>query len=148
MTVEHPLFARFLQFSAELSERKGAADHRRALLGGLRGRVLEVGAGSGVTFRHYPPEVDAVLAVEPEPTLRAAAEGAARDAPVAIDVVDGVAGALPGPDASFDAAVVSGVLCSVPDVPGAFAELRRGGRPRRGRRLFQHRAPRPPGGGG
>jgi ubiquinone/menaquinone biosynthesis C-methylase UbiE len=147
MTVEHPLFARFLQFSAELSERKGAADHRRSLLAGLRGRVLEVGAGSGVTFRHYPPEVDAVLAVEPEPTLRAAAEGAARDAPVAIDVVDGVAGALPGPDASFDAAVVSGVLCSVPDVPGALAELRRVLRPGGELRFYEHVAARRPAGG-
>src|SRR3954447_17883821 len=96
MTVEHPLFARFLQFSAELSERKGAADHRRSLLAGLHGRVLEVGAGSAVTSRHSPPEVDAVLAVEPEPTLRAAAEGAARQAPVALDRRDGAAGGARG----------------------------------------------------
>jgi SAM-dependent methyltransferase len=135
---EHPLFARFLQLSAEIGERKGAAEHRRALLAGLRGRVVEVGAGSGVTFRHYPAGVDEVLAVEPEPTLRAAAQRAAEDAPVQVRVVDGLADALPLDSGSADAAVVSGVLCSVPDPAAALAELRRVVRPGGELRFYEH----------
>jgi ubiquinone/menaquinone biosynthesis C-methylase UbiE len=143
---EHPLFARFMQFSAELGERKGAAEHRRALVRGLRGRVLEVGAGSGVTFRHYPASVEEVVAVEPEPTLRAAAQEAAREAPVAVHVVDGVADALPLGTGSVDAAVVSAVLCSVPDQARALAELRRVLRPGGELRFYEHVAARRPGG--
>jgi SAM-dependent methyltransferase len=137
---EHPLFARFLQLSAEIGERKGAAEHRRALLSGLRGRVVEVGAGSGVSFRHYPGAVDEVLAVEPEPTLRAAAQRAAGDAPVRVRVrvVDGIGGALPVDSGSADAAVVSGVLCSVPDPDAALAELRRVLRPGGELRFYEH----------
>jgi SAM-dependent methyltransferase len=144
--VEHPFFARFLQLSAEISERKGAAAHRRALLAGLRGRVLEVGAGSGITFRHYPATVDAVLAVEPEPTLRAAAQRAAAEVSVPIDVVDGLAGALPVDAGSVDAAVACGVLCSVPDPAGALAELRRVVRPGGELRFYEHVAAHRPGG--
>jgi hypothetical protein len=44
----------------------GAAEHRRALLADLAGRVLEIGAGNGRNFPHYPPAVTEVLAVEPE----------------------------------------------------------------------------------
>jgi SAM-dependent methyltransferase len=98
--------------------------HRR-LRAGLRGRVIEPGAGDGRTFEHYPPEVEHVLAVEPDPTARAAAAERARVAPVPIEVVAGVAETLPAADGSFDAAVVSSVLCSVPDPAGSLAELRR-----------------------
>ena len=92
-----------------------AYEHRRRLLDGLHGRVLELGCGDGRAFEHYPPEVTGVLAVEPDPTARAAAAERARDAAVSIDVVAGVAEALPAEDGAFDAAVVVWVLCSVPD---------------------------------
>jgi ubiquinone/menaquinone biosynthesis C-methylase UbiE len=91
----------------------------------MRGRVIEVGSGDGKSFEHYPPEVTSVLAVEPDPTARTAAAERARSAPVAIDVVGGTAEALPGEDGAFDAAVVMGVLCSVPDPATALRELRR-----------------------
>ena len=55
------------------------------------GRVLEVGAGNGLNFAHYPPAVTELLAVEPEPYLRALAETAAQQAAVPIRVVDGTA---------------------------------------------------------
>jgi hypothetical protein len=54
-----------------------------------------------------------VTAVEPEPRLRQIA-AAARTAPVPVTVTDGLASALPAADASFDAAVVTFVLCTVP----------------------------------
>jgi len=139
-----PLFARCLARSAAISERKGADAYRRRLLAGLSGRVVEVGAGSGVHFRHYPPTVAEVVAIEPEPNLRAMAEAAARDAPVAVRVVSGTAEALPAADASMDAGVSAGLLCSVPDPDAALAELARVLRPGGELRFYEHVvSPRP-----
>lgn len=107
------------------AEGRGQAEYRQRLLDGLRGRVVEVGAGNGLNFAHYPPEVAEVVAVEPEDHLRSLAEDAAARARVAMTVVDGTASALPVDDASCDAAVASLVLCTVPDQAAALAELRR-----------------------
>jgi len=133
-----PLFARCLARSAAISERKGAAEYRRRLLAGLSGRVIEVGAGSGIHFRHYPPAVTEVLALEPESNLRAMAEAAAREAPVAVRVVPGMAETLPAPDASMDAAVSAALLCSVPEPAAALAELARVLRPGGELRFYEH----------
>ncbi|MGH2953341.1 MAG: class I SAM-dependent methyltransferase [Solirubrobacterales bacterium] len=122
----------------ESRKAKGEDEHRRRLLAGLSGRVIEVGAGNGLNFPFYPEGVAEVVAVEPEPTLREAAVGAAREAPVRVEVIDGVAGALPAPDASFDAGVASLVLCSVPDQARALAELRRVIRPGGELRFYEH----------
>ena len=145
--LRRPFFARgYLRVSGEAEER-GVREHRRRLLDGLAGRVIEVGCGNGLNFGLYPPAVTEVLAVEPEPELRAHAEAAARTAPVPITVLPGVAGALPAADASFDAAIASLVLCSVPDQPAALAELRRVLKPGGELRFYEHvvsrrRAPR------
>lgn len=127
--VHHPWFARVYARMASSMEEMGAADHRRALLDGITGRVIEVGAGTGANFRHYPPTVDEVVAVEPEAYLRGLAERAAARTTARITVVDGVAEHLPAADGSVDAAVVSLVLCSVPDQSVALAEVRRVLRP-------------------
>jgi ubiquinone/menaquinone biosynthesis C-methylase UbiE len=78
--------------------------------------------------------VTGVLAVEPEPRLRAAAEQAAQATAVPVDVVDGLADRIPAEDGVFDAAVASLVLCSVPDQAVALRELARVLRP--GGRLY------------
>ena len=116
----------------------GAFAHRRALVAGLTGRVVEVGAGNGRMFAHYPSSVTAVVAIEPEPRLRASAVAAARDAAVPIEVVEGVAESLPAADGTFDAAVTSLVLCSVPDQPIALAEIPRVLRPGGELRFYEH----------
>jgi ubiquinone/menaquinone biosynthesis C-methylase UbiE len=134
--VSHPIFARFYAWASPRMERAGFGERRDQLLDGLAGRVIEVGAGNGMNFAHYPPEVTRVVAVEPEPRLRALAEAA--KAAVSIEVVDGTADRLPADDASFDAAVASLVLCSVPDVPAALAEIRRVLRPGAQLRFFEH----------
>jgi ubiquinone/menaquinone biosynthesis C-methylase UbiE len=87
--------------------------------------VIEVGSGDGRSFELYPPEVERLLAVEPDPTASAAAAERADAARILIEVVDGDAAALPAEDGAFDAAVVMGVLCSVPDPAVALRELRR-----------------------
>ena len=121
----HPLFARLWARLAPGIERQGAAEHRAGLLHGISGRVIEIGAGTGSNLPHYPAAVSEVVAVEPEPRLRDAAEAAARTVPFPVTVVDGVADRLPAADAGFDAAVATLVLCSVPDQAAALAEIRR-----------------------
>ena len=100
--------------------------------------MIEVGAGNGLNFPHYPADVEELVAVEPEEYLRERAVAAVRTAPVPIRVLDGVAGRLPAGDGSFDAAVVSGVLCSVPDQGSALADLRRVLRPGGELRFYEH----------
>jgi ubiquinone/menaquinone biosynthesis C-methylase UbiE len=123
---------------AEQMDARGAAEHRARLLAGLSGTVVEVGAGSGSNFAHYPPEVRRVIAVEPEPLLREAAQRAADDR---ISVSDGVAESLPLGDGEADAVVQSLVLCSVPDQAAALAEARRVLRPGGELRFYEHVIP-------
>lgn len=135
--VRHPVFARVYAWVSPRME-AGVAVHRRQLLAGLAGRVIEVGAGNGLNFAHYPAQVTGVLAVEPEPHLREIAQRNAGEAPVPVEVVAGVAERLPAPDATFDAAVVALVLCSVPNATAALDELYRVLRPGGQLRFFEH----------
>jgi SAM-dependent methyltransferase len=137
-----PRFARMYMRSAASAEERGGSDHRRRLLDGLSGTVVEIGAGHGLNFPLYPPEVTEVIAIEPEPTLRGRAEAAAESADIPIRVLAGVADELPLGDASVDAAVVSLVLCTVPDQSRAFAEIRRVLRPGGELRFYEHVIPR------
>jgi ubiquinone/menaquinone biosynthesis C-methylase UbiE len=105
---------------------------------GLRGSVVEVGAGGGPTFEHYPAEVEKLVAVEPDPVARTQAAERAALLPIDVEIVEGFADSLPAPDASCDAAVVSGLLCSVPDPRAALEELRRVLRPGGELRFLEH----------
>lgn len=136
--VHHPIFSRCYARLAPMEEKRGADAHRRELLADLSGRVVEVGAGTGINFAYYPDTVTEVLAVEPEPYLRTIATNAARLAPVPVTVLDGVADQLPLQDESCDAAVVSLVLCSVPDQASALTELHRVIRPGGGLRFYEY----------
>jgi len=136
--VSHPLFARCYGWLSQKAEAAGMADIRRELLAGLSGRVVEVGSGNGMNFRHYPVSVEAVTAVEPEPYLRARAEHASTEAAVPVQVVPGGAERLPFPDGTFDAGVASLMLCSVRDQNTALAELRRVVRPGGELRFYEH----------
>jgi ubiquinone/menaquinone biosynthesis C-methylase UbiE len=135
---QHPRFARLYERISAESERRGTAEHRDQVLAGLSGRVIELGAGNGLNFAHYPTTVTRVLAIEPEHRLRALAEQAAQTAPVPVEVIAGHAENLPVEDGSCDGAVVSLVLCSVPDPAAALAELRRVLRPDGQLRFFEH----------
>jgi ubiquinone/menaquinone biosynthesis C-methylase UbiE len=119
-------------------ETGGMAEHRRRALAGLTGTVIEIGAGNGLNFPHYPAGVTSVLAVEPNPYLRQAAGQQARQARVPVEVRDGAAERLPAADAAFDAAVVSLVLCSVADQRAALAEIHRVVRPSGQLRFLEH----------
>jgi len=137
--IKHPVFARIYAKCAGPSlEKAGIGAHRDRLLAGLDGEVVEVGAGNGLNFPHYPATVTRVVAVEPEPTLRALAEQAAGTASAPVEVVEGRAEALPFPDDSFDAAVACLVLCSVADQGAALREIGRVLRPGGTLRFFEH----------
>jgi SAM-dependent methyltransferase len=131
-------FARFLERREQQRPDLIAQDIRRRVLSGLRGDVIEVGSGDGRSFEHYPPELARLLAVEPDPAARATAAPRAADRPFPIEIVEGDAAALPAADAAFDAAVVMGLLCSVPDPAAALAELRRVLKPGGELRFWEH----------
>jgi ubiquinone/menaquinone biosynthesis C-methylase UbiE len=140
--IARPRFARMYLRSAASAEERGATDHRRRVLEGLSGTVVEIGAGHGLNFPLYPAEVTEVVAIEPEPTLRDEAETAAESANLPIRVLAGVADELPLDDESADAAVASLVLCSVPDQQRALGEIRRVLRPDGELRFYEHVIPR------
>lgn len=123
--IRHPWFSRVYPRIAAGMEAKGGSEHRDELLSGLTGRVVEIGAGHGVNFAHYPSSVTEVVAIEPEPRLRALAEEAAADVSIPVHVMPGTAEHLPLEDGSCDAVVFSLVLCSIGDVGAALAEARR-----------------------
>jgi ubiquinone/menaquinone biosynthesis C-methylase UbiE len=137
-SVRHPWFARFYERIAPTFDAKGGAAHRDELLAGLAGRVVEVGAGTGLNFGHYPETVTEVIAVEPEPYLRTKAELAAKDAAVAVTVVDGGADQLLVEAGVCDAGVASLVLCSVDDPLAALREFHRVIRPGGELRFYEH----------
>jgi ubiquinone/menaquinone biosynthesis C-methylase UbiE len=137
-SVHHPLFARFYTHVLARNEPEELRAFRDELLDGVSGRVVEVGAGSGANFPHYPASVTEVVAVEPEAYLREQAREAAKQSAVPVTVLDGVADALPLDDASCDAAVACLVLCSVPDQASALAELRRVLKPGGELRYLEH----------
>jgi SAM-dependent methyltransferase len=139
----HPVFARLYARVRPAVDEQGVGEHRRRLLQGLAGQVVEVGAGDGGNFALYPTEVSSVVAVEPEPYLRARAERHAMSAPVRVEVVNGTADRLPLADGSMDAVVVSLVLCSVPDQATALAEAFRVLRPGGELRFYEHVAAPP-----
>lgn len=142
--VRHPLFARFYVRATSKRNLPEEEAHRRRMVAGLSGTVIEVGAGNGLNFPFYPATVEQVVAVEPESVMRAAAVEAARVAPVVVEVVAGVAGRLPAEDESFDAGVASLMLCSVPDQARALAELHRVIRPGGELRFYEHVVARRP----
>jgi ubiquinone/menaquinone biosynthesis C-methylase UbiE len=131
MSVMGRLFAAMYDRMMRDTEEAGLREHRRALLSRASGRVLEIGAGTGLNLEHYGPAVTELVLTEPE-------EAMARKLRAKLDrgeVISAGAGDLPFEDASFDTVVSTLVLCTVPDQQGALAEIRRVLKPE-GRLLF------------
>src|SRR5258708_16223038 len=98
---------------------------RRRVCSGLAGDVMEIGFGSGLNVPFYPAAVTAVAAVEPSDlSWRLARDRVtAAAAPVSRSGLDGQS--LPFDDGSFDVALSTWTLCTIPDVTAALKEVRR-----------------------
>lgn len=125
------------RFTARAEKKSGAKAHRRRLVAEAKGEVLEVGAGTGRNLSLYESAAR-VVALEPEPDMRARAERRAGRSKVPVEVVDGDGTALAFPDGSFDTVVASLVLCSIPEPARALAEARRVLRPGGTLRFYEH----------
>lgn len=115
----------------------GGEEHRRRLVEEAGGKVLEIGAGTGKNFPLYGA-AERLVALEPDPAMRARARGAARKSRVPVEMVEGDAMALPFGEGSFDTVVFSLVLCTVPDPERVLAEARRVLRPGGALRFYEH----------
>jgi SAM-dependent methyltransferase len=109
------------------AEDAGLREMRRELLAQARGRVLELGAGTGLNLDHYPQSIESLTMVEPDPhmikQLRQKLADSGKSAEVS--VVEAPGEDLPFPDGSFDTVVVTLVLCTVPDADATLAEIKR-----------------------
>lgn len=110
-------------------------EYRRRVVPAAKGRVLEIGVGSGLNFRFYPNETKQVIGLDPSPKLLSMARSAIDGATQPIELVEGSAEALPLEDESIDTIVSTWTLCSIPDVKRGLEEARRVLRPD-GRFLF------------
>jgi len=109
--------------------------YRREVLVKARGRVLEVGVGSGLNFPLYGKRVDIVFGIDPSPRLLAMAHRRAAAAGVRVELLQGSATAIPLADNTIDTVVMTWALCSIPDPLAALREMRRVLKPD-GRLLF------------
>ena len=98
---------------------------RDEMLAGARGRVVEIGAGTGVNLEHYPPAVEELVCTEPEEPMARRLQRKAEASDLDVSVVHAPAERLPFPDDSFDTAVATLVLCTVDDPEAAVAEVAR-----------------------
>lgn len=99
---------------------------RRKVVPRARGRVLEVGLGSGLNFSLYDPaQVTSVTGLDPSEALFAYARERSRGLAFPVELLVGGAETNPLPDAAFDTVLVTYTLCSIPDVEAALAHMRR-----------------------
>jgi len=112
-----------------VGELVGMRRRRRALVADARGRVVEIGAGTGLNVRHYPDSIDELVLTEPEPGMRRKLARRLHNVGRSAHIVDASALQLPFADASVDTVVSTLVLCTVPDAEGALREIARVLRP-------------------
>jgi ubiquinone/menaquinone biosynthesis C-methylase UbiE len=102
-----------------------AARLRATVIPSARGRVLEIGIGSGLNLPYYTDAVDALCGIDPSGWLLHRAQATAAAAPFPVAIIQGSAEALPLEDRGFDRVVTTWTLCSIPDPLAALAEMRR-----------------------
>jgi ubiquinone/menaquinone biosynthesis C-methylase UbiE len=117
------------------TEAAGIRGERHELLARAEGATIEIGAGTGLNLEHYPASVTRLVLSEPDGHMRRRLAGRAETVRPAAELIDAGVGGLPFPDATFDTAVVTWVLCSIPDQRLALQEIARVLKPS-GRLLF------------
>jgi ubiquinone/menaquinone biosynthesis C-methylase UbiE len=110
----------------EASEEAGLREMRAQLLSGARGRVLELGAGTGLNLELYPREgLDGLVLTEPDPHMFKQLRQRAAKVCAGAELIQAGGEDLPFDDDNFDTIVVTLVLCTVPDQPAALREISR-----------------------
>jgi ubiquinone/menaquinone biosynthesis C-methylase UbiE len=104
---------------------KVAHPQRRRVCEGLAGEVVEIGFGSGLNLPHYPAAVKRVTAVEPAAVGWKLGAKRLRETSIPVQRAGVDAATLPFPDDSFDAALSTWTMCTIPDIAAALGELRR-----------------------
>lgn len=99
--------------------------YRREVVTAARGRVLEVGAGSGLNLEFYGKQVEVVYGIDTSPRLLAIARRRAAAADIRVAFVQGSANAIPLADSTMDTVVMTWTLCSIPNPLAALREMRR-----------------------
>jgi ubiquinone/menaquinone biosynthesis C-methylase UbiE len=108
------------------AEEAGLRDMRREVLAGAQGRVLELGAGTGLNLELYPREgLDSLTVTEPDPYMFKQLRERAAKVCAGAELIQAGAEDLPFEDDSFDTVTVTLVLCTVPDQAAALREVRR-----------------------
>lgn len=106
----------------DVTEPEEMAEQRRLLLKDVKGKILEIGIGTGVNLPYYPKEIKKVTGLEPSDAMRSRALRKALKAGISIDWHKGIGEKLPFDEACFDIVVLVDVLCSVEDVDGVLGE--------------------------
>jgi ubiquinone/menaquinone biosynthesis C-methylase UbiE len=106
-------------------QNRDLASYRRRVVPRARGRVLEVGIGSGLNLPFYGADVAEVIGLDPSPSLLAMAEKQAAAGRIPMKPLPGSAEAIPLDDRSVDSVLVTWSLCSIPDASAALSEMRR-----------------------
>jgi ubiquinone/menaquinone biosynthesis C-methylase UbiE len=112
-----------------LGETVGMRNRRRVLLDNARGRVVELGAGTGLNIAHYPDAVTELVLTEPDEAMRRRLACRLRRYGRAAQIVDAPGERLPLADASVDTVVSTLVLCTVDDPERTLGEIARVLRP-------------------
>jgi len=109
--------------------------YRERVVSGAVGRILEIGIGSGVNFRHYSNQAKHVIGLDPSAKLLAIAAEADKRTGLSVELVKGSAEVIPIEDKTMDTVLTTWTLCSISDVNRALSEMRRVLKPN-GRLLF------------
>jgi ubiquinone/menaquinone biosynthesis C-methylase UbiE len=112
-----------------LGEIAGMRSMRRTLLGSACGRVVEIGAGTGLNVEHYPDDLDELVLTEPDEAMRRRLTRTLQRTGRVAQILDAPAERLPFADASVDTVVSTLVLCTVPDPERTLGEIARVLRP-------------------
>ncbi len=123
------LFTEVYDRGLKATEDAGLRDIRREALSGATGRTIDIGAGTGANLPLFPVAVNELVLAEPDPHMLKKLRPRTGDAKASVEVVQAGAEALPFEDGSFDTAVFTLVLCTVPSPAAALAEAARVLRP-------------------
>ena len=134
----HRWFAAIYDRMSARAENTFMKEIRQEIVGGARGKVLEIGCGTGASLPYYGEGVEQLVATEPDPYMMAKAKERARALGLELDLRPAAAEALPFEDGTFDTVVSTLVMCSVRDPARALAEVRRVLKPGGQFRFYEH----------